>query len=427
MRHILKRIISDFHHRPYPEMTFRHKNIEINLEKIVAIIGPRRAGKTYMLFQLMKELEHQGVPKHQILYINFEDERLELEGHYDVILEAYFELYPEAEISQCYFFFDEIQELHQWEKFVRRIYDTQTKHIFITGSNAGFLSKEIASSLRGRAISYEIMPLSFKEFLQFKHIDMSDRSSIRNASMVNRAYEDYILWGGYPELVNVDSHLKIKILHEYFNVMIYRDLIEIYGIRDVSMLKYQIKRMISSFTKEFSINKLYNDFKSQGIAISKNLIYQTTERIFSIYMMACVEKYDPSVIKREISNKKIYLYDNGFASVSNYIFFEDRGKLLENMVFSNLRHFTEEIFFLKNGWECDFLAFISSKNSVLIQVTECLDSDTVGRELKGLEQARKRISASECLILTEKISAGIQLPEWVKATSVCDWLLDDEV
>ena len=162
MKKILKRIIKDFHNRSLPDFKFRQADVPLNLDKIVTIVGPRRAGKTYYLFQLITELERQGVARNRILYLNFEDERLELEGRHDLIIEAYLELYPELDLSLSYFFFDEIQELDLWEKFVRRLFDTVTKRIFLTGSNAKLLSGEIATSLRGRSLSFEIMPLLSK-------------------------------------------------------------------------------------------------------------------------------------------------------------------------------------------------------------------------------------------------------------------------
>ena len=149
MKKKLKRIIKDFHNRPFPDFKFRQTDVPLNLDKIITIVGPRRAGKTYYLFQLITELERQGVARNRILYLNFEDERLELEGRHDLIIEAYLELYPGLDLSLSYFFFDEIQELDLWEKFVRRIFDTVTKRIFLTGSNAKLLSGEIATSLRG--------------------------------------------------------------------------------------------------------------------------------------------------------------------------------------------------------------------------------------------------------------------------------------
>ena len=208
MKKILKRIIKDFHNRSLPDFKFRQADVPLNLDKIVTIVGPRRAGKTYYLFQLITELERQGVARNRILYLNFEDERLELEGRHDLIIEAYLELYPELDLSLSYFFFDEIQELDLWEKFVRRMFDTVTKRIFLTGSNAKLLSGEIATSLRGRSLSFEIMPLSFKEFLSFKEIDAQDIYSTKNISLIQNAFEEYLLWGGYPEIVGIEERFK---------------------------------------------------------------------------------------------------------------------------------------------------------------------------------------------------------------------------
>ena len=154
MKNTLKRIISDFHNRSLPLYKPRHAVLPQGVEKIITIIGPRRAGKTYYLFQIMDHLEKQGIPRQHMLYLNFEDERLELEGNYDLIIDAWYELSPGPDPSQTYFFFDEIQEAPNWEKFIRRVYDTQTRHIFITGSNARLLSKDLATSLRGRSLVF---------------------------------------------------------------------------------------------------------------------------------------------------------------------------------------------------------------------------------------------------------------------------------
>ncbi len=426
MKNLLKRIIADFHQRPFPAYIPRDLAIPKDLDKIITIVGPRRAGKTYYLHQLMDEQQRRGLERRQMLYLNFEDERLELEGRHDLILEAYWELYPELDMAQTFFFFDEIQGLDKWEQFIRRMYDTITRRIFITGSNARFLSAEIATSLRGRSLAYEIMPLSLHEYLRFKEIDSRDMHSTRNTARISHAFEEYLVWGGYPELVSIEPSLKTEILHEYFNVMIYRDLVERYDIRNVSVLKYLLKRMISGFTKEFSVNKLYNDLKSHGRAISKQHIYDLMDAIFSVYMLAQVEKYEPSVIKREMSNKKIYLYDNGFASVTQYTFFEDRGKLLENLVFAHLRRQSDQIFFAKNAWECDFAVFFKSQPPLLIQVAHRVSPDNVRRETKGFEAALKTTPGGECLLLFEDREAGVRLPKWIKAAYVKNWLLDPE-
>ena len=424
MKTILKRIIADFHQISLPAFRRRELYVPLNLEKIITIIGPRRAGKTYYLYQIMGELEKQGFARHQMLYLNFEDERLVLDGDNDLIFDAYRELYPDQDLAQVYVFFDEIQELPDWEKFVRRVSDNISRHVFLTGSNAKLLSREIATSLRGRSLAFEILPLSFTEYLAFRDIPAGDLVSSQNRALIGNAFEQYCLWGGFPEVIGIDERFKAQVLQEYFNVMLYRDLVERYEIRDVAILKYLLKRLIGSFTKEFSVNKLYNDLKSRGFSIGKDTLYRMMEEIFAIYMLASIERYDPAVIKREMSNKKVYLYDNGFAAAMHYSFSEDRGKRLENVVFRHLRAQTEDIFFARNGWECDFAVFPPGHSAQLIQVTERLDSDNIGRELKGLIAGRQFIGEVEGLLLVDTTESGLDIPPWIRVLSVQQWLLE---
>ncbi len=425
MNQVLKTIIKDFHLRSLPPFKQRHLDVPLDLDKIITIIGPRRAGKTWYLFQLMATLEKRGIKREQILYINFEDERLDLETDYDRILGAYFELYPDQKSDDIYLFFDEIQEIPNWEKYVRRLYDTVSRKIFLTGSNAKMLSKEIATSLRGRSLTFEIMPLSFLEFLFFHGIDARDRYSTQNRAKIQNRFDEYLVWGGYPELVGVDTRFKANILQEYFNVMLYRDLMDRYEISDASILKYLIKRLIGSFTKEFSVNKLYNELKSRGIRIGKDSIYRLMDQIFSIYMVTYVEKYAPAVLKREMSNKKIYLYDNGIASAIRYAFSEDRGKRLENLVFTGIRRGTESIFFLKNGYECDFVVFPEMEQPLLIQVADIIHRDNLKREINGLEKAGKRIKNCRSLLIAGEIDVPMDLfPEWLEIRTASEWLLE---
>ena len=423
MKTILKRIIADFHQTFLPPFRNRELEVPLNMEKIITIIGPRRAGKTYFLYQIMGELEKTGLARHRMLYLNFEDERIALEGNNDLIFDAYRELYPDLHLAGVYLFFDEIQELPDWEKFVRRVSDSISRHIFLTGSNARLLSREIATSLRGRSLTFEILPLSFSEYLSFRDIPAGDISG-RNRAIISNAFEQYCLWGGFPEVVGIEERFKVQVLQEYFNVMLYRDLVERYEIRDVAILKYLLKRLIGSFTKEFSVNKLYNDLKSRGFSIGKDSLYRMTDEIFSVYMLASVERYDPAVIRREMSNRKVYLYDNGFAAAMHYSFSEDRGKRLENAVFRHLRAKTEEICFVRNGWECDFAVFPHGSPPQLIQVTEQLNRENAGRELKGLVSGRQFIGNAEGLLLIDTAEQGLDIPPWIRLMAVREWLIE---
>lgn len=208
--------------------------------------------------------------------------------------------------------------------------------------------------------------------------------------------------------------------------MLYRDLVERYRIRDTAIVKYLLKRLVVSFTKEFSVNKLYNELKSKGFSIGKETLYKMIDEIFSIYMLASVERYDPSVVRREMSNKKVYLYDNGFATALNASFAEDRGKLLDNIVFRHLRGQTEEIYFARNGWDCDFVVFPQGKKPQLVQVAWQLNRDNLDREVKGLISMRRILEHAECLLIVDHVEPGLDVPEWVRVVHVVEWLLSGE-
>jgi len=198
---ILKTIITDNQERVLPEVWKRNLEIPLESGKIITLSGVRRSGKTYHLFNLMNRLKNQGLEPKQILYINFEDERLRLSlSELDLILQAYQELFPEFKLSECYFFFDEIQEIEGWEKFIARIYASISQHVFITGSNAKLLSREIATALRGRTLTFEIYPLSFTEFVNVISPCLNPNSSTDKAKLVN-LFDQFLCQGGFPEII----------------------------------------------------------------------------------------------------------------------------------------------------------------------------------------------------------------------------------
>jgi len=246
MKDLFKSVIKESQEREISDIKKRLLIIPVNLPLIVSLIGARRSGKTYLLYSIIKQLVESGIPRKNILYLNFEDERLNLQtSDLDIILQAYCELYPEIKLNECYFLFDEIQNVDGWEKFVRRIFDTQTKNIFITGSNSKLLSSEIATSLRGRTITYTVYPLSLTEYLQFKNIDIDLIHPQKKAKLIYHTSR-FIYNGGFPEVINFDHEIRLNVLQSYFNTMIYRDIIERYKVSDAVMLKFFIKKILNS-------------------------------------------------------------------------------------------------------------------------------------------------------------------------------------
>ncbi|NQT67033.1 MAG: ATP-binding protein [Actinobacteria bacterium] len=398
---IIKNLITDFHEKGIPPVKPRLLEISVNSKKIIALTGVRRSGKTFQLYNVMNRLIKQKIKLKNILYFNFEDERID-ENTFVLnnIIESYQELYPEINLGNCYFLFDEIQNIDGWEKFVRRIYEQISKNIFVTGSNSKMLSREISTSLRGRSMNYEIYPLNFEEYLNFLGIEINFNSTRSNSAIIN-TFEKFLSGGGFPELISVDSKIKDRVLQEYFNVMIFRDLIERYDITQTAILKYFCKRVIGNSSKEFSVNKIYNEIKSQGYKISKDTIYEFQNYVESIYLAFFIPKYSHSIVKQEFSKKKVYSIDNGLAASVDAFFIKNKGTALENLVFLELIKSGKKVVYYSNNFECDFLLMENEKVCEAIQVCfDINDSDTKNREEKGLINVCREFQLKRGLILT---------------------------
>ncbi len=399
---VLKQIIADFHRTTLPQFTPRHLDVPLGTGKIITIVGVRRCGKTYYLYQLLKRLLNDGLEKHHVVYINFEDERLDFKKEeLDLILHAYRELYPEVSLEKVHFFFDEFQNIDGWDQFVRRIHDTISKNIYITGSNSRLLSKEISTSLRGRALPYELYPLSFREYLEFNCIAVNDFSSAGRAA-VHIGFHRFLKHGGFPELVGLPENLYEKVLQEYYNTMLFKDIVERYEIKQVHVLKYFLKRLFASISKDVSVNKIYNELQSQGIKAGKNLLYEFMDAVENIYLMSILSKFNPSVVKQEMSEKKIYCIDNGLINAVTFRFSKDTGILLENMIAIELLKQGKQTFFYREKVECDFVVIEKNEVRTAIQVSLSIgDPDTRLREIRGLTAACKRFGLTEGIIITD--------------------------
>jgi len=396
-KELIKQVIRSFHLAQKFDVVGRDIELPIDSGKIITLIGARRSGKSYILYDVINRLQ-ESVVKEKIVFINFEDERLDLNvDELDLILQSYKELYPDLDLSECYLFFDEIQNIDGWEKFVRRVYDSVTKNIFITGSNAKLLSSEIASSLRGRSLSFKVYPLSFKEYLQFKNVPI-ELYGFNELSKIKSEFLNYLSDGGFPELVFLDKRYHVKVLQEYFNVMMYKDLVERYKIGNITALKFFLKRIIASSTKEISINKIYNELKSNGIKIGKNSLYEYLEYIQAIFLVQVLHKYSNKVT--ELGEKKVYAIDTGLVNAIEFSFSKNMGKALENLVFLELKRRGEEIYYHTTAnSECDFI--LANKDNLPLQVSWDMSEEiTKKRELKGLLNACRTLGQNSGVIVT---------------------------
>ncbi|RLB14806.1 MAG: ATP-binding protein [Thermoplasmata archaeon] len=392
-RETIKYVLTDFHSRPLPKVFDRDLKLPLDLNKVISLVGIRRSGKTSLLYSTMQRLIEEGVNKKDILYLNFEDDRLfpiKL-SEMDLVLRAYHELYPEKLGKTKYMFLDEIQQVDGWEKYVRRIYDTEDIRIYVTGSSSKVVSSGISTSLRGRTISFEVFPLSFKEFLCFKGIEIKQYSTSQEARIIN-ALNEYLLWGGFPEVAKTDdSYLRVKILHEYADLILYKDLIEQYGIKNQYLLKYLLKHFMVNPATLFSLNKLYNDLRSQGVSASKNSLYEYVEYLRRAYILFKTVKYSRSFRAQMQNPSKNYIVDTGLIRVYQADPSRDIGRKLENAVYMHLRASENvgEIFYHKNRFEIDFV-YQKGKDFNLLNVSYNLDTkDTAKREVNGLLKGKK--------------------------------------
>lgn len=384
----------------------RENPLPVKIDKIITIPGVRRCGKSSKMEAVINDLLSKGVPRERFLWVSFDDERLLKmpSEQLNTIIEAYTEMYPDIELSSVYMFFDEIQLIDGWEYFIIRLYKHYSKNIYISGSNANMLSSELKSVLRGWPLEEETMPLSFKEFCEFKDIKTdswleSDLAKLRNAFL------EYNTYGGFPEVVlTAPTLMKTKILQTYFDTMLLKDLVEHYKISNIEVLRYFLKRIMGNLTKPTSIRSIFGDIKSQGLKVSKDDLYDWANHACDIFMFYRIANYSRSLQKIESSQPKFYCIDNGLRDSVLLPQSDDNGKKLENTVFLQLyRHRSpvDRIYYYQGDYECDFIVQRGVEIYALYQVCwDMSDPDTRNREIRGLLEASKTTGCDSLFIIT---------------------------
>lgn len=394
------------------------------LEKIVVAIGMRRTGKTYFMLQIIINLvKNKKIPLSRILYINFEDDRLYplTQKKLSNLLDEFYTIYPDNHNQICYLFLDEIQNIPNWYTVIRRYFDSKRVKIYLTGSSAKLLSKEIHTSLRGRSITKEIWPFSFAEFLKAKQIAMPKSFGKITLDKITYWLKIYIKQGGFPETIifnkpeksNVGfGHLhenfgngnfeqsgiideeRRKILQDYVAVVIFRDIVERYKITNISLIRYLIKFLIKNVGCLFSVNKLYNDLKTQGFSLSKTTIHDYLHYIEDAYLAFRVPLYSESLRKTQSNPQKIYVIDTGLANANNFSFSENIGHYFENLIYLDLRRAQHNIYYYltKTRKEIDFLTQDLKGKWHLFQVCwDMADDETLEREVSALREAEQEL------------------------------------
>lgn len=427
-----KQIVINWKEFKIPELLERDYKIKIGTEFITTIIGPRRAGKTYFCFQLIKRLLDDGISKENILYINFEDNKLlgASADDLDKILDYYLELYEIDPKQKIYFFLDEIQTVVNWDAWVRKIYDIRKDIILVlTGSSSKMLSKEISTKLRGRVITKEIWPLSFKEMVRWNNLNYNLKTISHSQERIplKKVFTQFLLGGGYPAIVFNKEISKDAILQSYYESMIFKDIIERYKIEDTKKLKILAQLLFESVSREMSYNKLANKLNSLGFKTSKSTIIEYISYFEDAYLFFQNMKYEYSLAAQVGSIKKVYCVDNGLLNSVSFKFSENKGALLENCVFIELKRRNKNVYYHRKLNECDFI--IVNKNRVIsaIQVTAKLNDENLNREINGLLEALNEHKLDEGLILTEDQEETKNIGnKKIKIMPVWRWMLEND-
>ena len=401
----------------------RDVKIDLEIDKIIAIAGARRSGKTYVMFQCMNILLKKGIKRDNIIYVNFENERLTgIEAtDLDNLLVAHHQLFnPEGTI---YIFLDEIQNVANWEKWVRKIYDTRKYRLIITGSSSRLLSAEIASSLAGRNLTYVIYPFSFEEFLLAKglKVDKLQKYSFEKGKIL-KELDEFLEFGSFPEVALTSSlSRKLEILSSYFDAIFFKDIIRRYKVREVGELDIFLKIVSTNYSSYISSVRIFHYFKSIGFSISRITIMNFLEKARSVFLVQLLNEYSKSMRNQISRQSKSYIIDIGISRLFADI---DKGRALENAVFlellrrkgplSRLNHLK-----LKSGKEVDFV--LGGEKNELLQVSYQVSSgSTRARETEALVEAATNLGLTRGTIVTydfesqEKID-GIQveyIPFW---------------
>lgn len=391
----------------------RHYTVEKNANYV--FVGQRRVGKTYFMYQIITDLIKSGIKKEQILYINFEDERLlELKTEdLQLIIESYKELFDLKPIL----FFDEIQNVKNWEKFVRRLSD-QKYRIYITGSNAELLSKEIASTLGGRFLVKKIHGLFFKEFLEFKNVKLQKNFEYKEQKyQIIKLFEDFFYYGGFPETINFKN--KKEYLSNLYQKVFYGDIVSRYKVNNNFALKLLIKKIAENTNDATSFNRLKNIIKSAGVNVGTTTLINYFSYLEDAFFIYDIKNYNSKFAEKK-SIKKFYFADNG---ILNLFLLEPESKLIETLVFNTLRakYSSENIYYYRDKFEIDF--YLPKKE--LIQVSYDLKFEkTRNREINAILKAKDELKASKYTIITYNEEEIIEIQNTkIEVVPVWKWVL----
>lgn len=383
-------------------------------------VGLRRVGKTYMLYQRVNQLLSNGVDQKDILFLNFEDERLSEMQSDDLnsILEVHYEM--SGSDTKPILFFDEIQNVNHWDKFVRRLADSKYT-IYVTGSNAKMLSSDVATTLGGRFLIYDVFPYSFEEQLKARNVDIDEdwKFSTIQQSKMNAYFSEYFKYGGLPEIINYKD--KRSMLQSLYQKIYLGDICARNNIRNSKVMGLLIKKLAESVKQPTSYNRLQNVIKSTGQSVTVNTVIDYVSFAVDSWLILPIENGYAKIGERE-SVKKYYFIDNG---ILNLFLVDSETSLLENFVAVTLckKYGRENVVYLKGDKEIDF--YIEETNTAIQVSYSIKDDNTRNREVDALcRYAQTNKDVKPMIITWEEKENLVVDGVSIEVVPVLDWILD---
>jgi len=437
MRNVIRQKLADGLAGDMPKLTRRDARVPPIPGKAHAVIGMRRAGKSCFLKQCLADRLKAGVPRDALVYFSFEDERLAglQTDQLSWVLEEYYLARPQyRDRRNVTFCFDEIQAVPGWESFIRRVLDSERMEIFVSGSSARMLSREIASALRGRGTETVIFPFSFREYLRHQGTSVpEDPGFVPKAqrSELEHAFGDYLEGGGFPEAQSLEPRDRLILLQGYVDTVIFRDIVERHHVTNVEALRRLVRQLLANPTNAFSVHKFFNDLHSQGVAVGKDALHAMLSWLEDSFLIRLVPIDAASERKRQVNPRKAYPIDPGLIPAFDRSGKPNTGHALETTVLIELERRGCHVAYVKTpaGYEVDFRATAPDGKRTFIQV--CSDTSTPEsreREIRSLlELHSSRNKASLLLLTLTATDASVcqkDVPAGVSVRPAWEWMLE---
>ena len=436
---VLDFLLSDFQERPFPDLVPRNLHIPEIPRKAVTLIGMRRSGKTYALFDLMRRLLEQGMPKERLFYLNLDDERLfePTVATLDRALERFFRRQPDARATTSHLFFDEIQVVPGWERFLRRVIDTEDVQVYVTGSSAKLLSTEVATSFRGRGLAVEVLPFGLKEAAVAHGVEVGSSwpPGARARSRLEALTDVYLERGGFPEVQHVDGRDRVQLLQGYVELVLLKDVLERHGAANLTALRHLAHAVFAANAGQFSVSRLHGALVSQGVKVGKPTLLTYLDHLTDAYLAFLVPIRSRSAKQRIVNPKKVYAVDTGLVVAMRAGGARELGALLENLVYLELRRRLGRLaegaisyYRTGSGREVDFTVepVLPGTTLELVQVCASLQAPpTRERETRALTEAMTETGVTSGTIVTlgdrERVSTAAGT---IRVVPAWEWVLE---